>query len=388
MDKKHFLTPADLRIVRNQVDPTTLWQVLGLQKDKHLSKATDWWAQSPLSDEKTASFHMDMTNGRWYCFSTQTGGGPIELVRSIRQCKGQVLNSYEAGRWLLEAGASSLPGRLFLPVSPPLSQTPNLPETKPASPVVENKPIRQNLVPLLEYHPLFAARGISASTCRYLGAGFLPATERNQNSPMRNRQVFQVRGISEKTGQFSSTCLTHLGRATTREQPEKWRFYGAFHKSLELYNIDHMYRDPQAQQQLHTSNTLFIVEGCFDVAKLIEAGVRNVVATFGAHVSEAQLLKITALTQQFPIQQCFLWFDRDAAGQAGMETALQAFQAQRIASQAFSWNQLLGVAEQQKMIPSNITDVCDFTIPQLQWLIRRFSHQKFPFFPLSHESNP
>ncbi len=379
MDNTSFLTSADLRSLRSAVCPTALWKALGLEQDKRLSKAVDWWARSPLAEEKTASFHMDMNSGKWYCFSTQTGGGPIELVRKIEASKGRILNSYEAGRWLLEAGISSLPNRCFSAISPLQCQ-----ETKtskePTPPSVENTPIRQNLVPLLEYHPLFAERGISPSTCEYLGAGFFPLTNRNKHSPMQNRLVFQVRGIKKRADPAISTCLTHIGRATNEEQPEKWRFYGTFHKTLELYNIDHLYDDSKTQQQIQATKTLIIVEGCFDVAKLVEAGIRNVVAIFGAHISEAQQIAVQQIIEHFSIQQCWLWFDRDTAGRTGMQTALAGLQNQQINARIFPWEQTFQGRGQQKGIPTNIQDVCDFTPSQLRWLIRKLVCSDYPFF--------
>jgi len=97
------------------------------------------------------------------------------------------LNCYEAGRILVEKGASSLSGGCRVGSSPSHHPPPNSkthhksPSPLPPLPAEEQKnrenpAISQNLVPLLTEqgtHPQFAKRGISGATCEYLGCGFL-----------------------------------------------------------------------------------------------------------------------------------------------------------------------------------------------------------------------
>jgi len=52
--------------------------------------------------------------------------------------------------------------------------------------------------------------------------------------------------------------------------------------SLELYNLDHAILDDEATDQAKATEHVLVVEGPFDVARLYAAGIRNVVATFGA----------------------------------------------------------------------------------------------------------
>lgn len=98
-----------------------------------------------------------------------------------------------------------------------------------------------------------------------------------------------------------TVILTHISRATTKEQQDrdgKWWIYGGFSKTLELYNIDKMIMDKEAMRQARETGHVIVTEGCFDVAKLVEAGIRNVVATFGAHLAKEQNTRLKQIRDQ------------------------------------------------------------------------------------------
>ena len=245
----------------------------------------------------------------------------IELVQKVMEYRtGRALNCYEAGKWLLENGLSRVSVRSGSG-SPPLSESPPVAagtagggEGKTSNGAdecfpcnigdegdiegkkKENRPIRQTLLPsLVPEHPELERRGISRETCEYLGCGYLPETSK---SPLAGRIVFQVRGVredEENPGSLKPVILTHVGRALTEEQAEtdgKWWIYSGFAKTLELYNIDKLLFDEEAILQAKETEHIIVAEGCFDVAKLVEAGIRNAVATFGWSLSEEQIPKL------------------------------------------------------------------------------------------------
>ena len=277
---KRFINNDGLKIIRDHTDWRQLFLQLGLEQAKKGTPA-DWWALSPLSTEKTASFHIN--DKGWYCHSTGQGGGIIELVQKVIGYRsGQTINCYQAGHWLIDNGLSVLDENEVATTGPQGHCSPPLPHTQRSEKRKENIPIRQTLVPLLDMaHPEITQRGISKSTCQYLGCGHLSSQSK---SPLANRIVFQVRGIENDTNdQWQPNILTHIGRAMTDEQKQqegKWRPYSGFYKTLELYNIDKMILDDQAILQAQQTGHIIVVEGCWDVAKLIEAGIFNVVATF------------------------------------------------------------------------------------------------------------
>jgi DNA primase len=360
--KKRYMDKDELNEIRANSDWRRLFQELELERDEKKSRVDDWWARSPLTMEDTASFHIN--DKGWFCFSSHEGGGVIDLVQKVVQFRtGQAINCYEAGRWLLDHGVSSPPSSAIATQS---TQKPSGEKEKKF-----NHPIRQNLLPALtqqETHPEFVRREISTPTCDYLGCGYLEKS----NSSLQGRIVFQVRGVrSDDHGDLSPVVLTHIGRATTEAQKEsggKWTHYAGFHKSLELYNIDKVLLDDRAKSQADSCGYILITEGCFDVLKLAEAEIFNVVATFGAQLSEDQIPRIREISEVLGIKHFRFVYDRDKAGVQGAEEGVRLLQKSGFQTSVFDWEQSFSA---KKRISEEITDICDCSPKQLQWL-RKF----------------
>jgi hypothetical protein len=120
--------------------------------------------------------------------------------------------------------------------------------------------------------------------------------------------VFQVRGIQEKDQHLQPVILSHSGRALTLEQERSDGKYWSypFRKGLEIYNQDKLLLDMEACSQTGASG-LILVEGFFDVAKLVDAGCRNVGALMGAHISVEQIERLNgcAPASAFLVSCCF-----------------------------------------------------------------------------------
>ena len=247
----------------------------------------------------------------------------------------------------------------------------------------ENPAIRIDLRPYLTQkgtHPEFQKRGIGAATCDYLGCGFLESSHSAQKGRLHERVVFQVRGVQEDgRKQLKPTVLSHIGRAITAEQQKeggKWSHYAGFKKSLELYNLDNLLLDERARVQAQRTRSILLVEGCFDVAKCIEAGLAhrgneegifNVVASFGAHLSANQVSRLQMIAEQLGVNRFRICFDRDSAGLEGQKKAIATITKAGFEATGFDWNQALPAGKQ---IPDTINDVCEFSVKQLQWLRR------------------
>lgn len=359
-----------LREIRHNTEWQALFNALGIEKDEKKSRENDWWGKSPFApEERTASFHM---NGEgWYCFSTNQGGGPVELVQRIFR-----LNCYEAGRWLLDHGVSSIQEETREGATAAVKAV--LAPRKPAP--EENLPIRQDLRPLLSSaHPEFQRRGIPVEVLAELGAGYLdrPARSVRPPNPLNRRLVFQVRGIeADEEGRLRPVILSHMGRATTAEQEAahgKWWMYAGFRKSRELYNLDLALLDAGARQQAAATGHVLIVEGAFDVAKLYAAGIRNVVATFGAYLAEEQLPRCELLAHHVGIERFLLFYDRDQAGtdpeKQGFAQAAELLLGRGFQVQLFDWTRTFQSPRRGPVaIPQEIGDPAEFTPEQLAWL--------------------
>ncbi|MGB0439252.1 MAG: toprim domain-containing protein [Paracoccaceae bacterium] len=374
------LEAADLDEIRASVDWQAMFSGLGLRKAEHKSKPHDWWAFSPFHEEKTPSFHM-AAGGLWYDFSIGEGGGPIELVQRLEGG-----NCYEAGRAILDRGWAScrsqrLEGRMRLPHRPPKPVSTTCDGTRQAvagalaeAPEPLNAPIRQDLLKLCTYHPAIAARGISEATCAKLGIGFLP----QGRSPLKGRIVFQVADArdSAKDDAPQRVILSHLGRALEGGTDPKYLFYQGFHKSAELYGQEQLILDDEAAAQIRDTGCIVLTEGPFDVAKAVEAGLRNVVGAFGAALSDHQVAALHAIAAAQGASVVRIVFDRDDAGRQGAaKAAAKLRQAQSrtgLTPQVFDWDAPIGrTARGEVKIPSTTGDLADFSVKQLTWLRQR-----------------
>jgi hypothetical protein len=306
----------------------------------------------------------------WYCHVTGQGGGPIELVQRLHPG----MHCFDAGRWLLDHGVS----RIVADAREDLLRLEEDEGKSKAEESGENQPVRQDLRSQLSAsHRLCTARGVPPEVYRELGAGYLdrPPRPNGAHDPLNQRIVFQIRGVKASgTGQPDPVILGHIGRATTEEHAErdgKWWTYAGFRKSLELYNLDQVILEEQARDQAKDTGHVLVVEGPFDVARLYAAGIRNVVATFGAAFSAAQLRRLDLISKMIGVNRFLFFYDRDRAGINGAEKALRTIATSGLELQAesFDWDRTWESSRREGVgIPSLIRDPADFSLGQLQWL--------------------
>ncbi|MBC2716047.1 MAG: toprim domain-containing protein [Desulfobacteraceae bacterium] len=374
MKKRLRIDQKKLREIRDHVDPWKLWAELQIQKDEPRSKQNDWWGISPLNPhEKTASFHM-REDGSWYCFSTEKGGGPLELIQEIIQA-----DIYKAGKWALDHGVSVLSAS-----DPDMNGTAETEPVKKSSEIKEekkekiNKPVKHDLTKILTYHDELKKRGISEKTAQYLGCGYLAPAETKSKAlkKMQDRIVFQIRGINmDKNDDLTPVILSHIGRALDNNKSAsegKWRSYSEFFKTLELYNIDKLLLDPEARKQAQEAGQILIVEGCFDAAKLVDANILNVVATFGSHLDEDQIPRLKLILNQLGIKKFLIWYDRGTEKGREIEKqnkAIELLNSKGFKAHGFDWDMEFESSERGAVkITDTITDPGEFSSKQLQWL--------------------
>lgn len=392
MNNTPFLDADRLREVRQNTDWRKLFSALDVSKDEKKSKQHDWWGKSPLKPgEKDASFHVN--DKGWYCHSTGRGGGPIELVQAVHPG----MSCYDAGRWLLEHQVSFLVaetrarvetatsgnGRRGAPPDGQGAESEAPPAPARSEEETENRPIRQDLRPRMDRsHPAFAARGISQEgVLEELGAGYWERQKPRKDGrldPLNGRLVFQVRGLRQdpETGMLKPVILTHTGRALSEEQEQqdgKWWTYPGFRKSREIYNLDLAILDKEADRQACQCGYVIIVEGCFDVAKLWAAGIRNVVATFGARLCEEQIPRVDLLSEMIGVERFLVFYDRDQDGTSphgrGAVDAVELLGRHGFEADVFDWSQTFPSPSRGEVaIPPEITDPAEFSVEQLRWL--------------------
>ena len=220
-------------------------------------------------------------------------------------------------------------------------------------------------------HPELQRRGIDTDTCRYLGCGFLPRrAQAKSGSPLNGRLVFQIRGVRENGKQILPVILSHTGRALSKEQKERDGKYWSypFRKGLEIYNQDQLLLDEQARHQCEKFG-LILVEGFFDVAKLVAAGCRNVGALMGSSIAAEQIERLLWIHNRLQLPYILLFLDRDKAGQQAAGKIQRQLGCHKLAVTVFDWNQKLSLNGQStEPIPQSVQDPADMTVGQLRAL--------------------
>jgi transposase/5S rRNA maturation endonuclease (ribonuclease M5) len=349
------ISRQELREVWRQASWRKVIEVFQLNVDEQRgSRDDEIWLRSPFTQEQRASMHVSLSANVYKDFSSGKGGGIIQFCREMLHLQGRATSMFETAEWMMTQGICT-----------------GMPQTAPAGPKPEagpgsafaNHAIEVDLRRYLRCdHPELIRRGISSATCRYLGCGFLPPrTNGGSNSPLHSRLVFQIRGIKENSHGLEAVILSHTGRALAPEQENADGKYWSypFRKGLEIYNQDHLLLDPEAGRQLRTFG-LILVEGFFDVAKLVEAGCRNVAALMGAHITVEQIERLIWIRSRVDFSRIVLFLDRDEAGRNGACQASGRLRRHGFEVCTFDWD--------RNQIPAAAKDPADMSVEQLQRL--------------------
>lgn len=329
--------------------------------------------KSPFTGEKTSSLHLNLSENIFKDFSSGKGGGILNFCQDLLRRKGRSLNCYETARWMVESGISSITdsGQNAVDIPPKFEKLRDEKEKKEDG-IKENRPIRVDLRRWFRTdHPELRKRGISENTCRYLGCGFLPAKPPgSKSSPLNGRIVFQMRGVIKNGAKLAPVIITHVGRALTMEQENTngryWSF--PFFKGLEIYNQDKLLLDPDAVGMMKRDG-LILVEGFFDVAKLIESGCLNVAGLMGSHITEAQVRRLKFINDRIELSKIIIFPDRDHPGINGARKTAQLLKRSGFPVDIFNWDQTFTRKNGQLIgIPDHIRDPGDMSVLQLQWL--------------------
>jgi len=104
---------------------------------------------------------------------------------------------------------------------------------------------------------------------------------------------------------------------------------------------------------------------------LVEAGIYNVVASFGARLGIGQMPRIKMIAEHLGVNRFLVFYDRDQnlAGSKGQIEALLSLEAHGFQAIGFDWKHKFFSRSRGKVgIPDSIGDVCDFSVKALGWL--------------------
>jgi 5S rRNA maturation endonuclease (ribonuclease M5) len=341
-------------------------EVFDLQVDSKRRRRRDdeIWLKSPFTGEQKASMHVSLSQNIFKDFSSGRGGGIMQFCRQMLQEQGRQMSMLQVAQWMVVEGISTVDGKQPQSTYGSNNPSPASTKTNPAIKIDLRRYLRAD-------HPELQRRAIDTGTCRYLGCGFLPRrAQRKGVSPLNGRLVFQIRGVRENGKQILPVILSHTGRALSRQQEERDGKYWSypFRKGLEIYNQDQLVLDKEARDQTGKFG-LILVEGYFDVAKLVAAGCRNVGALMGSSISAEQIQRLLWICNRLQLPYILLFLDRDKAGQQAASKIQQQLGRHKLAVTVFDWNQKLSLNGQStEPIPQCIQDPADMTVDQLRAL--------------------
>ena len=156
--------------------------------------------------------------------------------------------------------------------------------------------------------------------------------------------------------------------AVQQQQDRDGKYWSyPFRKGLEIYNQDQLVIDEETRHQVGKFG-LILVEGFFDVAKLVQAGCRNVGALMGTSISAEQIERLLWIRNRVQFPRIMLFLDRDRAGQKAAIKIQKQLERHKLSVTVFDWHQKLLFNGQS---PGSIQDPADMTVSQLQALRSR-----------------
>ena len=319
--------------VRDAVDMLAL---VGARVDLSRKGSDSYFGRCPFHDERTASFHVQPSLKRYYCFGCQAKGDPFS--------------------WVMETEGASFPEALEL-----LAERFGVPiEPAEEDPEAKRRRVREKkLLEALERAATFYARRLwespeAAESREYLlGRGLTEETLRAYRvgyAPEGDRLV----GASLRAG-FSSDELLAAGLAVARGGRLRDRFFAritfpladdrgrvrgfgaratragqepkylnsseneVFHKGRQLFGV------AEARRAAAAAGRVVLAEGYTDVLALRQAGVENAVGLMGTALTEEQ---VGVLARTAPT--LLLALDADKAGQAAMLKAADVAARQKL----------------------------------------------------------
>jgi DNA primase len=291
----------------------------------------------PFHAEKTPSFTVTPDKGLFYCFGCQTGGNAITFLMKINN-----MTFPEALEDLARRSGVILPDpRDQKGFKPRINKSTLYAAMKKA-----DEYFQENLwgSGRNEIHDYLDNRGIDLDLARgnglglsfnhwnglkdhllkagvtektQLEAGLIKASQKAGSSGgyfdvFRNRLMFPV---SDPEGRV----VAFAGRVVPSETNTDLAKY-INSPGTDIYKKGHLlYGYHQARSHMRAMGLVFLVEGYFDYLALVQAEVKNVVASMGTALTQEQ---INLLRGQ--VKEVYLLFDGDAAGQKAASRALPA----------------------------------------------------------------
>jgi DNA primase len=236
--------------------------------------------------QRDDSFRASLSKNAFHCFACQAHGNVMDFVAAMEKCSLREA-AFKLQRWfkLEQRFGPSVALRCWA------AKEGKLVREKEGNP---NPPLPFALTGVDHSSPYLIHRGVDRATAIEFGIGFYAGP-----GLMSGRVVIPIHN-------WRGQLVAYAGRGVDGRIP-KYRVPGGFRKSLELYNLH--------RAMATGSETVIVVEGYFDCARVHQAGMPWVVALMGSSLS---LEQEKLLVERF--ERIVLMLDGDGTGRAATQT--------------------------------------------------------------------
>ena len=296
-----------------------------------------YWGLCPFHNEKTPSFTVDVGKGLFYCFGCHTGGDVFKFLSLIEN-----VNFFEAVKLQAERLGMELPKQKLSPEEESRRREEKILLKITA---LAQEFFHECLINTARGEvgrKYLAGRGITATTIETFKFGFAPdgwdnlltaltkrgvsadqldkvglVKRRNDNSGFydrfRGRVMIPINDVFGRTVAFGGRIVVDDENSPKYlNSPES----ALFNKRRLLFGLD------KAHLPISSAGFAVVVEGYMDAISLVEAGIKNVVATLGTAFTPEH----AALLLRYARKIVFC-YDSDEAGQRATMRALPIVQA-------------------------------------------------------------
>ncbi len=280
----------------------------------------------PFHSEKTPSFTVSYEKQIFYCFGCATGGNVFAFLM-----KKEGLSFPEAVKYIAGKYGVNIPDDAMTPEQKQkISEKENLLSVNKQAMIFFSKCLIESNVGV-KAHDYLRKRGISEETVRGFCLGYAPEgwnallnymTKKNKHSPLllekagliikkngltgfydrfRDRIVFPIFDVNSQVIGFGGRVMDD-SLPKYLNSPETV----VFNKSRSLYGLN------AARSECRITETVYIVEGYFDLLTLHQHGIKNCVATLGTAITPEHVKILRGIVGKEG--KFILVYDSDAAG--------------------------------------------------------------------------
>lgn len=268
-------------------------QVGFLKLDQILHHFNIYDVRSPCpihgGDNPTA-FFLNKETGTWKCFTNRChydfGGDMVGLVAGLMS-----INKVEAARWIINTFSDGIEM-----ISEDDIERAIFIKGKTKKEKRSNKIFNKELLSTLKNKSIYGeSRGLSYNVL----AKFNAFECLDRNKPLYNRLCFPIFDPSDQLIGFT-------GRDITDKQEPKW-----LHLPCNILISETFFGLNHARDEIKKKKTAIITEGPFDVLRIAEAGIDNVIGLLGTEISQKQIKILLNLG----VRNIVFALDPDPAGQ-------------------------------------------------------------------------